>query len=829
MPNSTPLKPTSTERRKLRLAIRLERERRRSEHPERNYATDPIGYSENILGAGRPAGSPPFWWAKQQEVIRHLHTPPYRVLARASHTVGKTHLTAGAINHFFDSFDPGIVLTTSPKYDQVKDVIWKEIRLQRRGRDDVFPGPKAPRMETAPDHYATGFTAARGAGAQRQHELKVLGVIDEAVGVAPEIWLALDSMCTHMLAICNPTDPGSEFYRREQMGGWHVVTISALEHPNIAAELAGQEPPYPKAIRLNWLRDRIKEWCDLVKGPPQPADFEFDGKWWHPGPLAECRLLGRWPSAAGNVWSESVFLACERATPREFPIAEPPEIGCFVAGTLVDTDAGPVAIEKVKVGDMVLTRQGYKPVKAAFCTGVQPTVTICSKDGRTQTGTQNHPIWNGQGWQPLGSLENHDRVFTCASRSNTTESSGFGSQKQNGRGRRTTFEDTFRGEARSRDGRVIPCTDMPGRTSMDQSPMACVYTTRTTTRRTTTSAILNFSPGQPTAPTTRIIYEFQESANVRSVGIGTPTSPFRRGFAATGAGVRRGENAGWMTSSEHAANAPQCSCAASTSHPRLAPVRVLTKSLGKPEKVYNLTVEGCPEYFANGILVHNCDVARFGDDETVFHVRWGAVSLYHESVNGWSTSQTAGRLKQLAQQWAQFANDNRGRGLRPFRPEEIPCKIDDDGVGGSVTDQGDGYRFVPVSAGRAAYADLRYPNKRSELWFDVRERADMGLLCLARLDAATRLKIRLEALAPSYKLDAAGRRVVEPKADTKGRLTHSPDNMDAVNLAYCSIYGAVARWVEPKVGSDPRTSGERQGLFGRPSSASPQRQRTFGR
>lgn len=27
--------------------------------------------------------------------------------------------------------------------------------------------------------------------------------------------------------------------------------------------------------------------------------------------------------------------------------------------------------------------------------------------------------------------------------------------------------------------------------------------------------------------------------------------------------------------------------------------------------VYNLTVEGAPEYYANGILVHNCDALRY--------------------------------------------------------------------------------------------------------------------------------------------------------------------------------------------------------------------------
>lgn len=27
--------------------------------------------------------------------------------------------------------------------------------------------------------------------------------------------------------------------------------------------------------------------------------------------------------------------------------------------------------------------------------------------------------------------------------------------------------------------------------------------------------------------------------------------------------------------------------------------------------VFNLTVEGAPEYYANGVLVHNCDTTRY--------------------------------------------------------------------------------------------------------------------------------------------------------------------------------------------------------------------------
>jgi hypothetical protein len=50
----------------------------------------------------------------------------------------------------------------------------------------------------------------------------------------------------------------------------------------------------------------------------------------------------------------------------------------------------------------------------------------------------------------------------------------------------------------------------------------------------------------------------------------------------------------------------------SLEHPSrsVVPARVLCVSaVAKLLPVYNLTVEGSPEYFANGVLVHNCDAA----------------------------------------------------------------------------------------------------------------------------------------------------------------------------------------------------------------------------
>jgi hypothetical protein len=115
---------------------------------------------------------------------------------------------------------------------------------------------------------------------------------------------------------------------------------------------------------------------------------------------------------------------------------------------------------------------------------------------------------------------------------------------------------------------------------------------------------------------------------------------------------------------------------------------------------------------------------------------------------------------------------------------DLVIKVDDDGVGGGVVDQADGYNFVGLSAGSEPVEKEDYPNRRSELWFATVARADEGRLSVQRLDRESKMELRRQAMSPTWKLDNQGRRVVEPKADTKKRLKRSPDDMDAMNLAY---------------------------------------------
>ena len=110
--------------------------------------------------------------------------------------------------------------------------------------------------------------------------------------------------------------------------------------------------------------------------------------------------------------------------------------------------------------------------------------------------------------------------------------------------------------------------------------------------------------------------------------------------------------------------------------------------------------------------------------------------------------------------------------------------IDTDGVGGGVEDQANGYNFIGISAGGEAREPEKFRNVRSELWFSSQSIAKARLMDLSRLPLKVRQEIGRQLVALTYVLDPAGRRVVEPKDATKRRLGKSPDQADALNLAY---------------------------------------------
>lgn len=300
------------------------------------YMNDPAGYAADIL---RVRLTP-----RQQEIMRAVLEPPYRVLVPSGHDVGKTFAGAVLVSWWFDTRNPSVCLTTAPKLEQVKDLLWKEIRSQR-GRAGLsgFSGPKSLRLESSPRHFAKGITANTQAGFQGQHEANVLIVIDEAEGVDREYWEAAKTMATGpghaIVAFYNPYSSTSHAAQEEQATdasgelSWRMLPMSSLDHPNIAAELATLPPPFPQAVRLAKVEQWLQDWCQRIDPIDAKAtDIEFppgSGKWYRPGPRFEAGALGRRPTAAvDSVWSAALVDKCNK---NQLPPRGPLQIGCDVA------------------------------------------------------------------------------------------------------------------------------------------------------------------------------------------------------------------------------------------------------------------------------------------------------------------------------------------------------------------------------------------------------------------------------------------------------------------------------------------------------------------
>jgi hypothetical protein len=186
------------------------------------------------------------------------------------------------------------------------------------------------------------------------------------------------------------------------------------------------------------------------------------------------------------------------------------------------------------------------------------------------------------------------------------------------------------------------------------------------------------------------------------------------------------------------------------------------------------------------VPVVGCDVAGYGDDFTAIHTRAGAVSLAHETGNGWNQSQIADRLREACSRAAAWYNARRLGGTEPIADTAVPINVEDDAIGRGVQERlaETGHRFCPVNAGGSPLSPAKYPNRRSELWFDARDLAFAGRLNLSLLDRETRQRLEQQLVAPTWAPDSKGRRVVEEKKVTKKKLGRSPDDADAMNAAY---------------------------------------------
>lgn len=281
---------------------------------------------------------------------------------------------------------------------------------------------------------------------------------------------------------------------------------------------------------------------------------------------------------------------------------------CFIAGTQVATPTGDRPIEALRPGDMVLTRKGPRRV-LANSKRLADVGRVTFSTGAELVGTTDHPVYTPLGWTDLGRLQQGDEV--CA----ITASSGAASVGI-GTASGTTSGQTSR---LSRSARST-CTALFGPTPTALSLRATTSITSTATDGTTASRTLSVCLTAHIERTTAKPKRTQQQDCGGRATSRTSAHPAehlscvgRIDPAALASGVLRAllKRAG-QSLSELARTAEPASDHAPETF--AASVASTWRPQGR-QFVYCLKVEGEPEYFANGVLVHNCDeIAAWGKD-----------------------------------------------------------------------------------------------------------------------------------------------------------------------------------------------------------------------
>jgi hypothetical protein len=379
-------------------------------------------------------------------------------LVKASHSIGKTSSAALLSSWWYDCWDRHIVYITAPNWEQALGLTFKEIRARRQEAGLIPARGKVWERGYIRDpdpllrhyHYIRAINADKPEGITGEHSAPILIIIEEGVGVRPEIWSALMGLMTtpqnRILAIGNPTDESTEFGSKASSSNWNVFTISALDHPNIEWQLRtgyelgapqknpeGDPGPVPQAVSLDWVRDMMMApHVTAIRDRDQRLEDEF---WWvdideinrcvdlrvpadtskqilyKPDAEFQGRVLGQFPTAQDRQviprsWVENLK---PQPVPQDREI--PPEIGVDIARYGADRSCliarrGPCALkgkvlrqqDDLVVADAIRDMAEWVGLKQ----GYDPKAIAIKIDVTGNLGTGPHDILKSWGYSVYG-------------------------------------------------------------------------------------------------------------------------------------------------------------------------------------------------------------------------------------------------------------------------------------------------------------------------------------------------------------------------------------------------------------------------------------------
>jgi phage terminase large subunit-like protein len=345
---------------------------------------------------------------------------------------------------------------------------------------------------------------------------------------------------------------------------------------------------------------------------------------------------------------------------------------CFDASTLIETERGSVRIDEVSLGDMVQTRQGFRRVTAKTVRPDQEVFRYELKSGGELLATPNHRVYSKTrgDFFPIGELTPSDTLFSVPECLQPAFCSRglFTGAIQALRIRLIDVISTARGVIESGDFQHFIVRS--GNFITGQFRKVMKFITATGTLFITTSPILNASFAGSIDRS--ICVSAQKVSNRESISRGFvlwPPSGIRVPRGASGiksmverflrrcqllrrrvwSAERSSRRSALERALDFAIRIARCE--------RGEGDFVLRGAFLRRAPVYNITVEGEHEYFANGVLVANCDALRYAAimvpwdlseiakvDESLLEKAIESRPLTEAEYRAWEISQRRGEM-----------------------------------------------------------------------------------------------------------------------------------------------------------------------------------------
>lgn len=137
-------------------------------------------------------------------------------------------------------------------------------------------------------------------------------------------------------------------------------------------------------------------------------------------PTAPSNLLIRAPTKQITRLTNQSTAVALAASQRSIRGPHPQRLRCIAEGQLVETHRGPLPIEQVQAGDLVIGVDGQRllrtaAVTAVTCNGIKETFRLTFDDGQVLVCTEGHPILTPVGYRRAEILSVGDFVLTCDS------------------------------------------------------------------------------------------------------------------------------------------------------------------------------------------------------------------------------------------------------------------------------------------------------------------------------------------------------------------------------------------------------------------------------